>query len=83
MTVLRINEMLDFDRLDSIAKHLILTLTIGNGKTVMLSLMFGPRIDLKGLNVDIRIFRIDEDSPTRRTIAATNPLILMDLMEKL
>ena len=78
-----IDKMLDFDRLDSIAKHLILNLAIGHGKAVMLSLMFGPGINLEAFEVGIRSFCIDKDSPTRRAIAATNPLIFMDLMEKL
>jgi hypothetical protein len=75
--------MFDFDRLDSIAKHLILDLTIGHRKTVMLSLMFGPGINLEALEISIRSFCIDEDSPTRRAIPATDPLIFVDAMEKL
>src|SRR5271163_2271040 len=75
--------MLDFDRPDGIAKHLMLNLTVGYRKSVVLSHMFGPGINLEALEVGVRSFCIDEDSPARRTIAPTNPLILVNVMEKL
>ena len=77
-----IDKMLNLNRLDSISEHLMLNLTIGHGETVMLPLMFGPGINLEAFEVDIRSFCIDEDSPTRRTIAPANPLILVDGMEE-
>ena len=49
----------------------------------MLSLMFSPGINFEAFQVGIRSFCIDKDSPTCRAIAATNPLIFMDLMEEL
>jgi hypothetical protein len=41
-------------------------LMIGNRKTIMLALMFGPGINLEGLKVGVRSFCVDEDSPTPR-----------------
>ena len=49
----------------------------------MLSLMFGPGVNLVALEVGIPSFCIDKDSPTCRTVTATNPLVFVDLMEKL
>ena len=44
-----IDEMFDLERLNGIAEHAILNLAIGHGETIMLSLMFGPGIDLETL----------------------------------
>jgi hypothetical protein len=49
----------------------------------MLPLVFRPRVDFEALQVGVRCFCIDEDSPTYRAIAATDTLIVVDLMEKL
>jgi len=83
MLIAGINKMPDLDGLDSIAQHLLFNLLIGNGEPIMLSLMFGPGVNLESLKVGIRGFCIEKDSPTCRTVTATNPLILVDLMEKL
>ena len=65
------------------AEHLFLNLSVGLSEAVMLSLVFRPRVDFEALQVGIRCFCIDEDPPAYGAIAATNSLILVDLMEKL
>ena len=75
--------MLYLNRLEGIAEHLLLDLTIGLRKTVMLSFMFSPGINLEALEIDIRGLCIDKDSPAYRAISAANALIFVDLTEKL
>ena len=75
--------MLDLDRFDGIAEHLFLNLSVGLSETVMLPLVFRPRVDFEVFQICIRCFCIDENPPTYGAIAATNALIVVDLMEKL
>ena len=75
--------MLYLNRLEGIAEHLLLDLTIGLRKTVMLPFVLSPGINLKALEIDIRGLCIDEDSPAYRAISAANALIFVDLTEKL
>src|ERR1700733_642059 len=79
----RIDIVLDLDRLDGVAEHLFLNLTVGSSEAVMLPLVFRPRVDFEALQVCIRCFCIDEDPPAYRAIAATNALIVVDLMQEL
>src|SRR3984885_2734900 len=78
-----IDVMLYLNRLEGIAEHLLLDLTIGLRKTVMLPFVFSPGINLKALEIDIRSPCIDEDSPAYRAISAANALIFVDFTEKL
>src|SRR5579863_860693 len=75
--------VLDLNRFDGVAEHLFLNLTVGLSETVMLPLVFRPGVDFKALQVGIRCFCIDEDPPAYGAVAATNALIVVDLMEKL
>jgi hypothetical protein len=79
----RVDIVLYFDRFDGVPEHLFLSLTVGVSEAVMLPLVFRPRVDFEALQVGVRRLCIDEDSPAYRAIAATNALILVDLMEKL
>jgi hypothetical protein len=78
-----INIVLYLNRLEGIAEHVHLDLTIGLRKPVMLPFVFGPRINFKALEIDTRCLCIDEDSPAYRAISAANALIFMDFTEKL
>src|ERR1700722_2284443 len=75
--------MLYLNRLETVAEHLALDPTIGLRKTVMLPFVFGPRINLEGLEIDTGRLGIDEDSPAYRAIAAADALIFVDFTEKL
>jgi len=75
--------VLHLDRFDGIAEHLLLDLAIGYGEAVMLSFVFSPRINLEGLQIGVWSFGIGEHSPTRCAVAATDSLILVDLIEEL
>jgi hypothetical protein len=79
----RRNIVLYLDGFEGITKHPLLQFAIRQREAVMLSLVFGPGINLKTLQIDIRSFCIKENSPARRAVTATNSLILVDLMEEL
>src|ERR1700688_3403698 len=72
-----IDIVLHLNRLEGIAQHPLLDLTIGLRKPVMLSFVFGPGINFKALEIDSRCLCIDEDSPAYRAIPAANALIFM------
>ena len=65
-----IDIVLHLDRFDCIAEHLLLDLAIGHCKSVMLSLVLGPGINLEALQIGIPSFSISEDpqliAPSRR-----------------
>jgi hypothetical protein len=76
----RINIVLYLDRFEGITQHSLLKLAVGQGEAIVLTLVLGPGINQKALQVNIRSFCISEDTPARRSVTATNSLIFMDLM---
>jgi hypothetical protein len=75
--------VLYLDWFAGITEHSILHLAIGQREAVMLSLVFGPGVNLKALQIDIRSFRIEKNSPARGAVTAANSLIFVDLMQEL
>lgn len=61
--------MLHLDRFYE-AQHPRLQLAVGYSKTIVLSLVLGPRVNFETLLVDIWSLGIKEDAPTRRAVTA-------------
>src|SRR5580700_3362860 len=77
-----IDEVMDPDRLECATDHLIFNRSISERKTIMLSLVFGPRIDEKSLKILPWKFGVIIHTPARRAVSAANSLILVNRFEK-
>jgi hypothetical protein len=56
---------------------------VSNCKSIELALVFGPGINEEGLHIVSRGFGVIVHAPTRRAVAAANPLVLVNCIEKL
>src|SRR5580692_1809162 len=78
-----IDEVTDPQGLPSETEHLFFYGPVGNCKSIVLALVFRPRIDDEGLDIESWGFGVIVDAPTRRAVAAANPLVLVNCFEKL
>lgn len=74
----RVDVMFHRRRFDREGQHSLFEFAIRYCEPAMLPLMFSPGIHQKCLEIDIGLFCVIEDSPSRGTVAAANSLIQME-----
>src|SRR5450631_3069079 len=77
------NVMSDFRWFERILLDLLFELPVSHSKAVVLSSMFHPGIDEKGLQISIRSLGIVEYTPLSCAVAAANTLIFVNYSQKL
>src|SRR2546421_613288 len=78
----RIEKMSGLRRFENETKHALFELAVRNGKSIMLTRMFPPRVHNEILEIYAGILRIGINAPARGAVASSNPLVIVQCIQK-